>query len=177
MQIALSVLLLGGAGLFVRTLDPLRDQPVGFDTRHMATFSLDPTSSGYCEQQTPHIVLASLDALRRIPGVQMAAATNDPELTGNMQWDGFIVQGHNPVEGEATDFEAPWVTPGYFATLHQPLLAGREFTLADAATAPKVAIVNLAFAKKFYGSAQNALGVMIGEATRRTSPSSASSAM
>jgi predicted permease len=160
-QIALSVLLLGGAGLFVRTLDHLRDQPVGFDTRHMATFSLDPSSSGYSEQQSPRIVQASLDALRRIPGVQMAAATSDPELAGDTEWDGFTVQGHKPVEGEETSFEAPWVTPGYFATIRQPLLLGRDFTLADAAGAPKVAIVNLAFAEKFYGSAPAALGRLI----------------
>ena len=162
-QIALSVLLLGGAGLFVRTLNALRDQPVGFDTRHMATFNLDPTSSGYSEQQTPEIVAASLDTLRRIPGVQSAAGNSDPELAGDTEWNGFIVQGHKFVEGETTDFEEPWVTPGYFATIRQPLLAGRDFTVADGKGAPRVAIVNLAFAKRFYGSAQNALGRLIGD--------------
>jgi len=162
-QIALSVLLLGGAGLFVRTLNALRDQPVGFDTRHMATFNLDPTSSGYSEQQTLQIVAASLDTLRRIPGVQSAAGNSDPELAGDTEWNGFIVQGHKFVEGETTDFEEPWVTPGYFATIRQPLLAGRDFTVADGKGAPRVAIVNLAFAKRFYGSAQNALGRLIGD--------------
>jgi putative ABC transport system permease protein len=162
-QIALSILLLGGAGLFVRTLGALRSQPLGFDTRQMATFNLDPTNSGYSSEQTPQIVTASLDALRRIPGVQSAAGTTDPELAGDQEWNGYIVQGHKFVEGETTDFESPYVTPGYFATLHQPLLAGRDFTVADAKSAPKVAIVNAAFAKKFYGSAQNALGRLIGE--------------
>jgi predicted permease len=162
-QIAFSVLLLGGAGLFVRTLDALRNQPVGFDTRHMATFDLDPTSSGYGDQQTARIVVSSLEALGRIPGVQNVAATVDPELAGNTEWNGFVVQGHKYAEGERSDFEAPFVTPGYFATLHQPLLVGREFTVADALGAPKVAVVNLAFAKRFYGSAENALGRLIGE--------------
>ena len=55
-------------------------------------------------------------------------------------------------------FEEPWITPGYFATLKQPLLAGREFTASDALEQPKVAIVNLSMAKKYYGSPQNALG-------------------
>src|SRR5208283_2079835 len=68
-QIALSVLLLGGAGLFLRTLDNLRHQPVGFETAHLATFSLDPTNSGFGEERTPQIVSAALDAVRRIPGV------------------------------------------------------------------------------------------------------------
>lgn len=162
-QIALSVLLLGGAGLFVRTFDALRNQPVGFDTRHMATFNLDPSASGYSEERTPQIVMESLDALRRIPGVQSVAGNVDPELAGDTEWNGFTVQGHKFVEGEKTDFEAPWVTPGYFATIHQPLLLGRDFTVADAKGAPKVAIVNVAFAKEFYGSAQNALGRLIGD--------------
>jgi predicted permease len=162
-QIALSVLLLGGAGLFVRTLTNLRDQPVGFDTNHLLTFSLDPTRSGYDETRAPVIIASALDGLRRIPGAEMAAGTTDPELEGDNEVDGFMVQGHKPVEGENTDFESPWVTPGYFATLRQPLLAGRDFTLADAKTAPKVAVVNLAFAKQFYGSAQDALGRMIGD--------------
>jgi putative ABC transport system permease protein len=82
-QIALSVLLLGGAGLFVRTLDNLRHQSVGFDTSHLATFTLDPTSSGYGEDRTPQIVANALEALRRIPGVSSVSATNDPELSGD----------------------------------------------------------------------------------------------
>jgi putative ABC transport system permease protein len=130
----------------------------------MATFNLDPTSSGYGEKQTPRIVTGALEAIRKIPGVTMAAATMDPELVGDSEVNGFLVQGHTFAEGEKQDFEAPYVTPGYFATLRQPLLMGRDFTVADAAGAPKVAIVNLAFAKKFYGSAENALGRLVGEA-------------
>jgi predicted permease len=157
-QISLSVLLLGGAGLFLRTLDNLRHQPVGFETAHLATFSLDPTNSGYGEERTAQIVSNALDALRRIPGVEMAAATTDPELAGDTSDSNFTLQGYKPAEDEKMNFEAPWITAGYFATLRQPLLAGREFTLADAHGQPKVAIVNLATAKRYYGAAQNALG-------------------
>ncbi len=162
-QIALSVLLLGGAGLFVRTLDRLRDQPVGFDTTHLATFNLDPSISGYGQDRTPQIVKTALGTLQQLPGVDQAAATTDPELSGDSETSDFAVQGHKPVEGENMNAEAPWVTPGFFATMRQPLLTGREFTDADARTAPSVAIVNLVFAKRFYGSAQNALGRMIGD--------------
>ena len=162
-QIALSVLLLGGAGLFVRTLTNLRSQPVGFDTRHMATFNLDPTSSGYGEDRTPRIVTGALDAIRKIPGVTSAAGNTDGELENDTEWNGYLVQGHKFAEGERNDFESLYVTPGYFATIRQPLLVGRDFTVADAVDAPKVAIVNLAFAKQFYGSAANALGRLIGE--------------
>jgi predicted permease len=160
-QIALSVLLLGGAGLFVRTLDNLRHQPVGFDTTRLATFGLDPTSSGYGEDRTPQIITNSLDALSHVPGVSSAAATTDPELTGDSSIDGFTIEGHKFAEDENRDFEAPHITAGYFATLRQPLLFGREFTAADTKGSTKVAVVNLAFAKRFFGSPQNALGHLV----------------
>ncbi len=167
-QIALSVMLLAGAGLFVRTLDNLRQQKVGFEIGHMVTFGLDPTSSGYGEERTQRIVTEAIESLSQIPGVTYAAATTDPELSGNTNRSNFTVQGYKPAEDENMDFEEPQVTVGYFATLRQPLLAGREFTTSDAQGAPKVAVVNLAFAKRFYGSAQNALGRTLGVGGRET---------
>ena len=162
-QIALSVLLLAGAGLFVRTLDSLRGTQVGYDTTHLDTFNLDPTSSGYTEDRTPLVVDGALDAIRRIPGVASVAATTDPELSGNTQSSNFSIQGYKPSEEENMNFEQPRITPGYFATLRQPVLAGREFTLADGKGQPSVAVINLAFAKRFFGSAQNAIGRLIAE--------------
>jgi predicted permease len=162
-QITLSVLLLGGAGLFVRTLDNLRHQPVGFETAKLATFNLDPTSSGYGEDRTPQIVTSALEAVSRIPGVVQAAGNTDPDLTGNGNASNFTVEGHKATEDEDMDFQTPFVTPGFFATMKQPLLVGREFTAADTKGAPKVAVINLTTAKRFYGSAQNALGRLIAE--------------
>jgi putative ABC transport system permease protein len=162
-QIALSVLLLGAAGLFVHTLDNLRHQSVGFDTTRLATFALDPTSSGYGEDRTPQIITNVLDSISRIPGVSAAAATTDPELTGDNNISGFKVEGHPLSEEEKSDFEAPWVTAGYFSTLRQPILAGREFSVSDVNGSAKVAVINLAFAKKFFGSPQNALGHLLTE--------------
>jgi putative ABC transport system permease protein len=157
-QIALSVLLLGSAGLFVRSLDNLRNEPVGFETQNMTTFALNPTISGYGDDRTQQIVKNVLDRVRAIPGVTMAAATDDPELEGNTETSNFSVQGHIPSEDEKLEFELPWVTSGYFATLHEPLLAGREFTDADAKGAPKVAVLNLTAAKRYFGTRQNAIG-------------------
>jgi predicted permease len=162
-QIALSVMLLGGAGLFVRTLDNLRHQPVGFETGHLATFTLDPTISGYGEDRAAQTVTNALEALGRIPGVASAAATSDPELLGDSSRSNFTLQGYKPAEDEDVNFEVPFVTSGYFATLHQPLLAGRETTSSDVKGSTKVAVVNLALAKRFYGSAQNALGRALAE--------------
>ncbi len=160
-QIALSVLLLGAAGLFVHTLDNLRHQAVGFDTTHLATFGLDPTNSGYGEDRTPQIINNAIDSLKRIPGVISVAATTDPELTGDNEIHGYAIEGHTFTEDEHHDFESPDITPGYFATIRQPLLVGREFTAADAKSTAKVAVVNLVFAKRFFASPQNAIGHLI----------------
>jgi predicted permease len=162
-QIALSVLLLGSAGLFVRSLDNLRNQPVGFETANLTTFTLDPTNSGYGDDRTAHIVASVVERVRAIPGVTNAAATTDPELAGDQNGSNFTVQGHVASEDEKMDFEVPWVTAGYFSTLHQPLLAGRELTEADTEGSPKVAVVNAALAKRFFGTPQNALGHTLAE--------------
>ncbi len=162
-QIGLGVVLLGGAGLFVRTLDHLRHQQVGFAIDNLVTFNLDPSNSGYGEERASQIVFNSLDAVRRIHGVVSAAATTDPELAGDTESSNFSVQGYKPGEDENMDFEDSWITPGYFATLRQPLLVGREFTESDRQGQPSVAIVDLAFAKRFFGTPQNALGRLIAQ--------------
>jgi len=162
-QIALSVVLLGGAGLFVRTLDNLRHQAVGYDTSNLVTFNLDLTSSGYGEDRTAQIVTGALQRLSGIPGVVSAAATNDPELQGDSTGSSFTIQGYKPAEDENMNFEDGRITAGYFGTLHLPILAGREFTAADAMGQPNVAVVNMAFVKRYYGTPQNALGRAIGE--------------
>lgn len=161
-QIGLTVLLLGCAGLFVRTLDNLRHEHLGYDVDHLITFTLDPSSSGYGEDRASQIVMNALDALNRLPGVTRAAGSNDPEMSGDTESSNFSVQGYKPGEEERMNFEEPYVTPGFFSALKQPLLAGREFTDADTKGRPLVAVVNLTFAKRFYGSASNAVGRLIG---------------
>lgn len=162
-QIALSVMLLAGAGLFVRTLDNLRQQQVGFDIGHLVTFKLDPTNSGYGEDRTPQIVAGAIETLSRIPGITQVAATTDPELDGDNNTSNYSIQGYKPSEDERMNFEQPRITAGYFAALRQPLLAGREFTVADGKGQPNVAVVNATFAKRFYGTPQNAISKQIAE--------------
>ena len=162
-QIALTVLLLGGAGLFLRTLANLRNQNLGFQTAHVVSFDIDPLLAGYSGDRVGQTDESVLDAVRAIPGVLNASATSDPEVSGNHSQSNFTVQGHVAPEEENMDFETPWILNGYFATLHEPILAGHEFTAADVKGSPQVAVVNLAFAKRFYGTPQNALGRLIAE--------------
>jgi putative ABC transport system permease protein len=162
LQISLTVLLLGGAGLFLRTLSYLRSQNVGFQTEHVVTLNVDPTLAGYGDDRTAQVERGVVNTIRQIPGIQQAAGTTDPELSGDSSDSNYSVQGHVAPEDEDMNFEIPWITSDYFATLRQPILAGREFTSADAKGSPQVAVINLAFARRFYGSPQNALGRLIG---------------
>ena len=163
LQISLTVLLLGGAGLFLRTLTNLRGQNIGFHTEHVASFDVDPTLAGYGDDRAAQVETNVLEAVRSVPGVLMAAGTTDPEIAGNSSNSNYTVQGHVAPEEEDMDFESPRITQDYFATLRQPILAGREFGPADIQGSPEVAVVNLSFAKRFYGSPQNALGRLIAE--------------
>jgi predicted permease len=161
LQIALSVLLLGGAGLFLQTLRNLRNQNLGFQTARVVSFDVDPLLAGYGDDRTAQVETTVLDAIRAIPGVLNASGTTDPEVAGNRSQSNFSVQGHVQAEDENMDFEASWILSDYFATLHQSVLAGREFTSAEVKGSPSVAVVNLTFAKRFYGSPQNAIGRLI----------------
>ena len=162
-QIALTILLLGGAGLFLRTLSNLRSQSIGAQTAHVVSFNIDPTLSGYSGDRTAQIELGILDALRTIPGIQQVSGTTDPVVAGTSSHSTFSVQGYVAGEEENMHFEDASITPAYYATLGQPILAGRDFSVGDAKSAPKVAIVNYTFAKRFFSSPQNAIGHMISE--------------
>jgi predicted permease len=155
-QVALSLLLLTGAGLFLRSLGNLKGVDLGFRADHLMSFTIQPALSGY----TPQRSIALFDALRQraagMPGVRSVAATQTP-LLANENWDvGITVPGYEPKENE----NAPNVTavsPGYFAALGMPLAAGREFREGDNAAAPRVAVVNQTFAQVYFGG-QNPIG-------------------
>ena len=161
-QIGLSLLLLIGAGLFVRTLHNLRRVDVGFATDHLVTFGIDPRLAGYDKDQVFPLYRRVLQTLSALPGTRAVAGTDDPDL-GDTNDDGnIVIAGYNEREDEDMQVEQPAVTPGYFATMQTPLLAGRDFTEDDAVDKPQVAVVNLAFARHYFGTPQNALGHFLG---------------
>lgn len=157
-QVALSLLLLVGAGLFVRTLRNLRTLNVGFVTDHLVTFTVDPKLAGYEDKQTSALYREILDKLSALPGVQSAAATNDPELANNNWGRNITIAGYQPAEGDHMNVEWERVSPGYFSTLKMPLLAGREISDSDRLGTHKVAVVNESFARRYFGQPQAALG-------------------
>jgi putative ABC transport system permease protein len=158
LQISLSLLLIVGAGLFVRTIQNLRNVNPGFATDHLLTFGLGPEFAGYPPSQIAPVEQRTLEALAALPGVRSAGATNDADLAGEDIGGDVNVAGYNPKADEEFEIELPWVSDRYLQTLGIPLVAGRYFTPSDSSTATKVVIVNQSFARHYFGSPQNALG-------------------
>jgi putative ABC transport system permease protein len=157
-QIALSLSLLAGAGLFVRTLRNLKNLDLGFTTDHLVTFMVDPKLAGYEDGRTNTLYQEILDKLSNLFGVQSAAATNDPELANNNWGYNITIAGYRPAEGEHMNVEWARISPGYFSTMKMPLLAGREIDQSDRLGTRKVAVVNEGFARHYFERPQDALG-------------------
>jgi len=160
-QIGLSLLLLIGAGLFVRTLRNLQSVDLGFTADHLLGFNVNPRLAGYQPDQVNALNRRILETLAALPGVRAVAATDDPDLSHNDDTGNIKILGYNAREDEDMQVEQPWVTPQYFTTMQVPLQAGRVFTDEDDAGKAGVAIVNASFAQHFFGSPQAALGHVI----------------
>ncbi len=161
-QIGLSVLLLSGAGLFLRTLHNLKAQQMGIATDHVLGFAIDPTLAGYSPKDSLAVQNRVRSALAGLPGVRVVGGTTDPVLSGNQTISGFRVEGYPTPADESESIEAPEITPGYFQALGISLVAGRDLTEADGPATQKVAVVNQSFALKYFGSPQKALGHYLG---------------
>jgi len=156
-QVALSVLLLIGAGLFVRSLEKLRGIDLGFEPEHVLMFGVGPVQGGSRQQQMRSIYPQLLDRMSTIPGVRRASIASQAVLSGAGSRSTVSVEGYQPKSGEDMNLNDNMVTPGYFATLGIPLLAGRDFTHRDTEKSPKVAIVNETMARYFFGN-RNPIG-------------------
>ena len=163
-QVALSVVLLFGAGLFVRSLQNLKTTDTGFrDPVNLVTFQVNPALNGYNEARGRQFYQDLLDRLRAVPGVRAAGIAAVPVLHG-WEWDNTMqVEGHKAKDGENMAAFMNAVSPGYFATMGVQLLEGRDFDRRDVDNAQKtkVAIVNRHFARHFFGD-RSAIGRHIG---------------
>ena len=148
-QIALSMALLISAGLFTKSLLNVSRVDLGLNAENLVTFGVSPELNNYKPEQARALFERIEDELSAIPGVTGVTSSMVPLIAGSNWGSDVRVQGFEC--GPDTDCNARYneVGPAYFRTLGIPLLAGRDFTRADAAKAPKVAIVNEAFAKKF----------------------------
>jgi predicted permease len=157
LQIALSLVLLACAGLFVRSLENARKIDPGFDPRHvyMGSFELGPL--GYSQARGAEFDRQLLARVGDLPGVQAATLADFAPLNFTIHSDSVQPEGYVAPAHESMEVDRGSVSPGYLETLRTPLLAGREFTAADNATSQPVAMVNQAMVDRYWPG-QDAIG-------------------
>jgi len=168
-QIAVSLLLLIGAGLFLRTLDNLLAADLGFDARSLLSFTVNPALNGYAPPRTKEFAKTLLERLKAAPGVASASLASMRLLDGNQQTSDVSIAGYRPEADEDMEQQINTVGPGYFQTMGIPVLEGREFDerderlagVAEAGREFRVAVANQRFVKRYFGDA-NAAGRRIG---------------
>jgi predicted permease len=149
-QVALSLLLLVGAGLFIRTLHNLQRVNLGFNQDNLLVFKLQPAQGGYKGERLVQFyqqLFARLDAL---PGVRAATFGYVPLIARDNWVNGILLPGEVAETAPRHPSARQTVRENYFATLEIPFLRGRGFTVQDDARAPQVAIVNQTFASKYF---------------------------
>ena len=160
-QVALSLVLLVGAGLFVRTLRNLQNVDVGFNREQLLLFGVNGTANGATAPQA----VANYDRMRErlasLPGVRRASYARVAPLSQNNWTNGLYVPGYVQTSLNEGGVRMNGVDPGYLATMEIPLLRGRDLAARDGAGAPKVILVNQVFAKKYFGT-EDVIGRRIG---------------
>ena len=160
-QIALSMALLVSAGLFTKSLMNVSRVDLGVKVDNVIMFGLSPELNGYTPARTKQLFERLEEELAALPGVNGVTSALVPLLGGSNWGNDVAVEGFPAGPDTDTNSRFNEVGPEYFRTLGVPLIAGREFRRADGAGAPKVAIVNEAFAKKF-NLGRDAVGRRIG---------------
>ncbi len=150
-QVALSVVLLSAAALFMSHLSNLRHLDLGFHSDNVLLVTLDPSRSGYSVERLSRAYQDLLQRIEGIPGVRSAALSAVTPISGAGASRNANVEGYDPKPGEIRLLVENWVAPRYFETLGTPLLAGRDFRPRDQGR-PRVAIINQLMARYYFGN-------------------------
>jgi putative ABC transport system permease protein len=150
-EIALSIILLVGAGLLIRSFVRLQHVPPGFTTDHVLTMEVVANATQYHD-------LRSLDGFYRdlepriahLPGVVAEGAVSALPLTGSVSWGGIHVEGYSPPPGQELQVDQRSASVDYFRAMQIPLLAGRFFTEQDGPDSQQVALIDAKFAQRFW---------------------------
>src|SRR4029079_4539566 len=153
-QVSLSVLLLIGAGLLIRTLRNLQHVDMGFNANNVLLFKVDPSLHGYRDEKLADLYQRSFDRLEAVPGVQSVTFSRSPLLAQSSWTSSAYVPGELGPNGKLREdnVKVHSVRENFFNTMEIPLLLGRGLTEQDDARAPRVAVVNQAFAKAHFGN-------------------------
>jgi predicted permease len=149
-QVALSLLLLVGAGLFIRTLYNLQQVNLGFNQENLLLFRLQPQQSGYKDERLWQFYQQLFARLDHLPGVRAATFGKVPLIANDNWFNDVLLPGETEQTAGKHETMLQTVRENYFATMEIPLLRGRGFTAQDDQRAPQVAIVNQTFARQFF---------------------------
>jgi predicted permease len=161
-QVALSLLLVAGAGLFLRTLWNLQSVNLGYAKEHLLLVSADGISAGYKDARLSNLWRDLTERLRALPGVQGATYSSNGLFSGSESNDEIEVEGFTPSKNEEKQARFDSVGPQYFSTVGIPLLLGRDIGQQDTAASPHICVINESLAKTFFNG-RNPLGRHITE--------------
>lgn len=168
-QVAISVVLLIGAGLFVRALQNLRSVDVGFSSSNILMFRLNPVLNGYSPERIAQLYQRMQSALEVLPGVRTVSLTRTPLLSGSTSTTGIFRQGATS-EKDARDFYIMSVSPRFFETMQIPILRGRDFDARDAAAATASVLINETAANKYFPN-DDPIGQRVGQSPEESGQS------
>jgi predicted permease len=155
-QVALSVLLLTGAGLFVQTLRNLRAVDLGFVADELVQVRINPEGSGYKSEQLPQLYSTVLERISSTPGVRSASLAATGFRSGMSRTCCIAIEGRAVSPDEDREVQTINVTPGYFQTMGLSLQAGRDFTWQETSKKDrgfaKVAVINKTLAQQYFGN-------------------------
>jgi predicted permease len=166
-QVAISLVLLVGAGLFLRTLQNLRQVDVGFNAQNLAIFRVMPQLNRYDEERSRALYDEILDRLKAVPGVRSTAMSNPALLSGSVSSTSIFVQGRVYGLDQHDGINRLVVSPTFFETMAIPLLSGRGFTARDGDKAPKVVVINDTAARKYFPG-ENPIGMRFGSSVEES---------
>jgi predicted permease len=159
-QVAVSVVLLIGAGLFVRTLQNLKSVDIGFNAANILMFRVNPALNGYSPERTSQLFQRMQSSLEALPGARSVSFTRNPLLAGSTSITGVYRQGQT--DKKALEMYYMGVSPKFFDTLQIPIIAGRDFNERDVANPDGSAIINETAAKKYFAN-ENPIGQRLGQ--------------
>jgi predicted permease len=169
-QVAISLVLLIGAGLFLQTLQNLRHVDVGFNPQNLLLFRVNPSLNRYDEKKTTALYHDLIERLGAVPGVRGVALSNPALLSGSVNSTGIYVQGRvysGSRQGENNGINRLVISPNFFEVMGIPIVLGRGFTDRDHAEAPKVVVINETAARKYFPN-QHPVGQHFGTSVETT---------
>jgi predicted permease len=149
-QVSVSLVLLVAAGLFAHSLAKLSEVQLGYKTERLLLFRVRPVAAGYKDTAIPRVFQELLDKFKAVPGVSAASLSVNGLFSHSESGDPISVEGYTAQPGELIHSRMDEVGPDYFSVMGMPILSGRGITAKDSGNGPRVAVINQAFAKRFF---------------------------